>query len=490
MTTTQPVLRTADVGAANSLVRSALAVDGVATDRVALDQWLADCRERVPWQVHRIPFAELVGWHFDADSGNLVHDSGRFFTVEGLSVSGADGPVRAWTQPIINQPEIGVLGFLVQDIGGVPHFLVQAKVEPGNCNGVQLSPTVQATYSNYTRVHGGRAVPYLDYFQHTENRVVLADVLQSEQSSWFYRKRNRNIIVGLRPDEHVELEEGFAWLTLGQLHWLLAEPNMVNMDARTVLSCLPFAGVGLSAMLPGSSGTFAAAAGRSMSENEGALHTTTEVLSWITSARARSQLRTALTPLREVRRWQVTPDAISHEDGVFFDVVAVATRIGNREVAAWTQPLIRPYDTSVVAFLVRRIAGVLHVLVNARVEPGYLDVVELAPTVQCTPANYAVLPAAARPPFLDTALSATPERIRFDTVLSEEGGRFFHATTRYLVVELEPDTDLDTPADFRWLTLHQLVGLIRHSHYVNVQARTLTACLHSLATSGPTGQEG
>ena len=34
---------------------------------------------------------------------------------------------------------------------------MQAKVEPGNINSIQLSPTLQATRSNYTKAHGGIA---------------------------------------------------------------------------------------------------------------------------------------------------------------------------------------------------------------------------------------------------------------------------------------------------------------------------------------------
>ena len=42
-------------------------------------------------------------------------------------------------QPIINQPEIGFLGFITKEFNGILHFLVQAKVEPGNVNNVQIS---------------------------------------------------------------------------------------------------------------------------------------------------------------------------------------------------------------------------------------------------------------------------------------------------------------------------------------------------------------
>ena len=48
-------------------------------------------------------------------------------------------------------------------------YLLQAKAEPGNINKIQISPTVQATKSNYTRVHGGKEIPYLRYFKKNKN---------------------------------------------------------------------------------------------------------------------------------------------------------------------------------------------------------------------------------------------------------------------------------------------------------------------------------
>jgi len=209
------------------------------------------------------------------------------------------------------------------------------------------------------------------------------------------------------------------------------------------------------------------------------VHSEDEILRWITDVRTRTEVRTRLIPLHEVRQWHRTEHAITHETGRFFDVMAVEVRASGREVRTWTQPMIEPYGTGLAALLVRRIDGVLHAFVRATAEPGFLDVAELSPTVQCTPENFDVLPEAARPPFLDLALTAPASSIRFDAVLSEEGGRFFHPRTRYVIIEV--DEELEHP-DFRWVVPHQLVGLLRHSHYVNVQARTLVACLHSLTS--------
>ncbi|TXS35490.1 NDP-hexose 2,3-dehydratase family protein [Streptomyces sp. t39] len=429
-------------------------------------------------RAERIPLDRLRGWVQDAGTGDIRHESGKFFSVQGLDVHSPDGLVPNWQQPIIDQPETGILGILVKEFDGVLHCLMQAKAEPGNANGVQISPTVQATRSNFTRVHGGSAVPYLTYFQDTAPHRVLADVRQSEQGSWFYRKRNRNMIVEVTGD--VEELDGFCWLTLGQLYRLLAEEDMVNMDTRTVLSCLPASGAGAEDDYAGTgrsahAADFRASVARSLAHGTGDGPDTAATLSWITDARSRTQLTTRRVPLDRVRGWRRAEGLIAHESGGFFDVIGVEVTAVGREVRRWTQPMIRPHGIGVIAFLVREFDGVLHALVRQRTEPGFVDVTELGPTVQCTPENYGLI-AAEPPAFLDEVLRAAPGRIRYDTLLSEEGGRFHHALNRYLIVESDVDVPADDP-DFRWVSLGQLTALLRHSSYVNVQARSLTACL-------------
>lgn len=464
---------------------SALAREGGVSDLACFHDWFAGLAGGFYLEVEVVALERLAGWSTDPHTGNIVHDSGRFYVVEGLDVHVPDGPVPRWNQPIINQSEIGILGILVKEFYGVPHLLMQAKAEPGNVNGLQLSPTVQATRSNYTGAHRGRAVPYLRFFRDTGAHTVIADVRQSEQGSWFHQKRNRNMVVEVHED--VEVLDGFCWLTLGQLHRLLAVDDLVNMDTRTVLSCLPFAGPELRRAAPAGQDLFREALLRSCVADEGSLHSMDEILSWITDKRSSIEVHTRRIPLNQTRGWHRVNGRISHESGLFFDVIGVRVRAGGREVGQWTQPMIEASGAGVVAFLVRHIGGVLHVLVNARVEPGYVDVIELAPTVQCKPENYRNLPPQARPPFLDEVLHARPEQIRFAATLSEEGGRFFHTRNRYLVIQTEPEAGFSHP-DFRWMTVGQLVVLLRHSYYLNVQARSLVACLHSLCYSPQGGR--
>ncbi len=119
--------------------------------------WMRDQNEAVVSHITQIPLSEMDKWSYRED--RIRHDSGKFFSIDGIRVDTNYRNVHEWDQPIINQPEIGFLGFIVKKFNGVLHFLLQAKIEPGNLNVVQLSPTLQATRSNYMRVHGGGDTP-------------------------------------------------------------------------------------------------------------------------------------------------------------------------------------------------------------------------------------------------------------------------------------------------------------------------------------------
>ncbi|MDG4827790.1 NDP-hexose 2,3-dehydratase family protein [Solwaraspora sp. WMMD1047] len=456
---------------------SALAADPAISAGLAFHEWWADRHRAGRFEVVTIPFSELDKWHFRPDGGNLVHESGKFFAIEGVGVR--DGGTSDWSRPIINQPEIGVLGILVKEFDGVLHCLMQAKMEPGNVNTLQLSPTVQATRSNYTRIHRGGDTRYLEHFRGPTRGEVLVDVLQSEQGAWFWHKSNRNMVV--RVTGEVPVHEDFCWLTLHQIRALLRTDNLINMDARTVLSCMPFAHP--SAPVGPAVDAFTDALLRSyQSPSAGpaaaSLHTPEEVLTWFIEAKTRCEWTSRLLPLTGITGWTRTADEIGDDEGRSARIIAVRVAAGNREVTTWTQPLLAPRDHGLAAFLARPIKGVLHLLVQARPEPGLLDILEMAPTVQLPNCDGSATDSGT--PFVDEVFSADPGRVRFDSVLSEEGGRFYHSQTRYRVVEVGDEFPVEVPENYCWMTVRQLMDLLRHGHYLNIEARSLLACVHSL----------
>ncbi|GHC67056.1 NDP-hexose 2,3-dehydratase family protein [Streptomyces flavofungini] len=437
----------------------------------AFAAWWAERRSAARLSVTPVPFRELPHWSCTRD-GDLVHDSGRFFTVSGMRVRGPGDPgdpggpgTSGRDQPVIVQPEIGVLGLLLKHLDGEPHVLLQAKAEPGNIDGIQLSPTVQATRSNYTRVHRGGATRHLEHFTGPGRGRVLVDSLQSEQGAWFWRKHNRNMVV--EPVGEVAEHPDFRWIALRTVRRLLGVDHLVNMDTRSVLGCLH------PEPAPTTSTQPAAAA------DPPRLRALT---SWLIDAKQHCPWYARPVPLGDVAGWTRTETEIADDAGRSFRIIAVRVEAGTREVRQWAQPLLAPRRPGLAVFLCRGTAGVRRVLVRARTEPGLADLVELGPTVQWSDDTGPALPEEAGP-FDGVALTADPARVRFDAELSEEGGRFYRAATRYRIIEADDtlaSSDSPPPADYRWLTVRQLQALAARGHHVNVQARSLLACLASL----------
>lgn len=435
-------------------------------DLAEFHQWLAERRRAHTYEVTRTALEELDGWRTDEQTGDIVHRSGKFFAFRGVRVDTNRRATGSWSQPIIVQPEIGMLGIVVSVVDGEVHCLMQAKMEPGNINLLQLSPTVQATRSNYTRVHGGSHVPYVEHLSYPRPGRTVFDALQSEQGSWFLGKRNRNVIV--QTDEPIPAAEDFCWLSLSQIAELLTEPHLINMDSRTVLSGMPFLDADGAAPHLGvrrrySSGT--------------PLHADGEVLSWFTEMKTRTRLDRALVPLGQVPDWRHENGVIAREDGRHFSVMGMHVRASSREVGEWWQPMLAPAGRGLIAFLGRRIGGSFHVLVHARTEAGTYDLTEMAPTVCCIPETYDDEPATRRPRYLDVVREAPGHRVLVDALHSEEGGRFYHAESRYLVIDVGEDFGLDVPPEYCWTTPEQLTRFVRFSNHVNISARCLLSCM-------------
>ncbi|MBO5627804.1 MAG: NDP-hexose 2,3-dehydratase family protein, partial [Aeriscardovia sp.] len=102
-----------------------------------IKEWIERRNFEVKVSVEQIPFSKLQKWYVDKE-GAVRHESGKFFSIEGIHVETDYGILNSWEQPIINQPEVGYLGILTKEFDGVLYFLMQAKIEPGNVNCVQI----------------------------------------------------------------------------------------------------------------------------------------------------------------------------------------------------------------------------------------------------------------------------------------------------------------------------------------------------------------
>ena len=206
------------------------------SDVNSIVEWLNKKRRDYPVKTDEIGLKELEKWHIDENSGNVYHDSGKFFSVIGVKVGGADDrEVPSWTQPMIKQQECGILGILCKKINGTMHYLLQAKYEPGNTRTLQLSPTLQATESNLKQAHQGKKPLLAEYFEEGDKGKIITSVISVEDGGRFYLKTNRNMIVEVDEGEEVSVPDSFIWVNQYQLKKLLKRDLEVNSLVRSIL---------------------------------------------------------------------------------------------------------------------------------------------------------------------------------------------------------------------------------------------------------------
>ena len=434
--------------------------------------WIKEKNRDVRIDIRKIPY-DYTGdnWHYDQERGEIRNRDGSFFQIKGLQKA-EDGRILN-EQPIIIQNEIGYLGIICKEFDGVLYFLMQAKIEPGNVNKIQISPTIQATKSNFMQAHGGRVPAFLEYFSNKRNYEIIVDQIQSEQSSRFLRKRNRNIIIVV--NEEIEVPDTHRWMTLGQIKQLMRYDNLVNMDTRTVISCIPFSLRDFSYkelshirtlfhQEPFYNSVFFGNSGSEINK----------IYQYMNEVKMLDRSEIRLVDLYSLASWKRKMDEISSEHGAF-KVVYCDIEIEGREVRRWQQPLLEAEGQSVFGLIYCVEDNLQKFLIQTKSEVGCFDKIEIGPSVQLEPGEN---PNASLVDALFTYNYEHNRGIEFDGLFSEEGGRFYQEQNRNVIMKIEKgDLPQPLPEGYFWADFQTLNILIQFNNCLNIQLRNLLSVL-------------
>ena len=128
--------------------------------QVNLNKWILHQKKKNLMQISKINILDVLNWKIE--DKKIYNRNKNFFSIVPFQFKKNKNIL--WFQPLIVQKEVGILGIIKKVYKSIDYYLLQAKVEPGNTKGIQLSPTVQATKSNYLRKHGGKKTNYLNFF--------------------------------------------------------------------------------------------------------------------------------------------------------------------------------------------------------------------------------------------------------------------------------------------------------------------------------------
>lgn len=399
--------------------------------------WIEQANASIYTKLRRIGLNECQPWFYDKAEDIIRNEKRSFFSISGIR----QGQIE---QPIIIQNEIGYLGFLCKEINGTLHFLMQAKIEPGNINKVQISPTIQATESNFKQKHGGKKPKFLEYFAPDGSCIKLTDINQPEQCARFLGKFNRNVAV-MAPE--IEETPGFKFMTASQIQRIaIGHHDLVNMDTRTIISSLP-----------------RDMAGGDYSE---------QAALWLKRRIKESGIQQPVkVGLMDLKDWQLDENGIHCRRCYPFSIEFFDIEIQGREVTHWTQPLAVAEGKAEFGLLMAEKNRERFFLIKFKPEIGCANVALFGPTVQ------------------QECYDLNPDG-RFDeifekntiisTILSEEGGRFYREENINKVAAVD-FAELENAAknndDCLLVNEKTLLSLIRKHRLCNIQLRNLYALI-------------
>jgi len=403
----------------------------------------------------------------------------RFFSVIAAGVEGDDAAdLSSRPQPLIRQPEVGVLGFMIRSgiDGSAPELLVQAKPEPGNVGLVQLAPSVQATRSNYLQVHGGRPTMHLDHFM-SPGRVELASSLQSEQGTRFLGKYNLNMMIRVG-DDAVFSSGDLRWCSVSSVQQALCVDFAVNTDARSVLVTSPWEALVNDRALfdrPGGNQCFRSQLLISLEE----CHPTSSSASLQELDVARRELAfdVSVAPLASLPHWVVS-DQIIEAPNDDLEIAHVAVTCSHREVDSWDQPLLGSRVKGDVRLLCQQRDGVLQFLFCATPELGFVECVQFGPSIQTQGGPSVSSPALAERERLLHDIARHADR-QLSVLQSDEGGRFMRCVSRYSIDLLDPDLIVPMIRWAAWMSLSTVVQLLPQQGVFTNEARSALSLLLS-----------
>ncbi|SLN56150.1 NDP-hexose 2,3-dehydratase [Pseudoruegeria aquimaris] len=431
--------------------------------RKAVSDFVAAVRAAAGKKIRRVAFEDCRDWHFTPD-GAFAHRSGRYFSVAGISAP----PTMHSRMPadcvMIDQPEVGWLAFLVRPSDAGLQWLLQAKTEPGNLAETSIAPTVQATRSNFERVHGGEATRFLDRL--TEAPAFLSDAPHSEQGTKFLWKFNRNSVAAVEAGMEPEAADGrlWRWATSAALRESLSVNHLVNTDARSVIATAPWA------LLADGGPLFSADVLRASYELE---------KPW-----EAEQLKPLVSPLGPLRapNWRRVPltglEGWQMRDGALRDpagqeaVACYDVELAGREVGHWQQPFLVGTQPAEQVLFMRIDAGKAEFYLRVYHEVGFGRRREFGAS---TSSEFDT------PPFLRNWRRQGEPRKIMALRQSDEGGRFMRADAVYRIVLLQNPPPKQRMPVGAWVDLSTLEKLCRTAGRTTNELRTLASMILSRA---------
>ena len=192
---------------------------------------------------------------------------------------------------------------------------------------------------------------------------------------------------------------------------------------------------------------------------------------WFVSAVNNSNFKIEDIDLKNSKDWFIKDGIIRHRSGKFFQVVGLEWVDNNGRFKR--QPFLNQQEVGVLGFLMRQKKEMPELLVQAKIEPGNVKMVQIAPTCQATESNALRVHGGSLPPYI-TYFTPRNREIVYDKKQSEQGTRFYKKLNRNALIITQNKIPL-IPSH-KWIEVSDLLSLLHLDYLVNTDARSVLAC--------------
>ena len=160
----------------------------------------------------------------------------------------------------------------------------------------------------------------------------------------------------------------------------------------------------------------------------------------------------------------------------FYSIIAIDTKNSfSREVKrGWSQPMIKEkYNPAGLIVLFRKeINSIPYYLVNCKFEPGNIKLVHVSPTIQKTFSNIK-FNKRIKDYYLKTYNKYRNERTILNTLVSEDGGRFYKKQSRNVIIDVTNKKIIKVDYSFKWVSFYLLKEINSKSKIINPHIRSI-----------------
>jgi len=175
-------------------------------------------------------------------------------------------------------------------------------------------------------------------------------------------------------------------------------------------------------------------------------------------------------PMSGSDAWILRDGFVVHRSGGFFRIIGLQWASGGSQME---QPFIDQREIGTLGFLLNNRGSRRRLLVQAKIEPGNVGGIQLAPTCQATSSNTRRVHGGSPPPLTECFIPGD-KTIVYDRLNSEQGTRFFHKLNRNVLGITAGD--VPCPDSHMWMDVDEVLELLDEDYMINTDARSVLVC--------------